>query len=75
MRTPGGCGPSGRVTGDNRRARSGAAQIEDLKNAVLAADHGNFATDAQVAAALFRHDKVRVPVRALKPGTRRSGKK
>lgn len=46
-------------------------QIEGLKAAVLAADHGNFASDEEVAAVLARHTRRKPPRAAAKHATRR----
>jgi predicted transcriptional regulator len=46
-------------------------QIEDLKAAVLAADQGDFATDAEVTAVLAGHNRGKAPRSAAKPATRR----
>ena len=46
-------------------------QIEDLKAAMLAADQGDFAIDAEVSAVLARHARGKPPRSAIKPATRR----
>ncbi len=46
-------------------------QIEDLKEAVLAADHGEFASDDEVAAVVARYSGRKKPQVPVKPAVRR----